>query len=248
MARRSRRVRPVLCSILCAIGARSVSGQSAVAAARFPARAVHVAVDVTPAGVRVRERFELAEEPRDRSFRVLTEPCTPIGDVVIRRDGRPVRLTYETRGPWLTLRDTGAPTGTAGAYEVEYAATATDAEPRIPLVVPMTPFADDSSLRARGAVVEVRFESSVRDGRVILPRMEPQSDARHWQGRYLALPSFVRLSVGAGGATCARARAGADTGGLPARFLTFVAVLVLWVPLYLWWVSRDRDVRPTANG
>jgi hypothetical protein len=88
-------------------------------------------------------------------------------------------------------------------------------------------------------------------GHVILPRMERASDPRGprvWEGRYLALPSFVRVGdvEAAGDGNCV-AVTGGDTGGLPARFFTFVAVLVLWVPLYLWWVSRDPDPGTVAD-
>jgi hypothetical protein len=126
----------------------------------------------------------------------------------------------------------------------------------IPLAHLANPLArKDSS--GRGAVtVAVRFARS--SGEVEFPHMTPFANSANraeqtaqagrngtrqalneWSGRYVAVPSF--LKVGGFAFACDRLPAAGDNGGLVWRFSLLVGIMVAWVPIYLSWARRTGE-------
>jgi hypothetical protein len=85
--------------------------------------------------------------------------------------------------------------------------------------------------------VVVRFGQT--DGRVEFPHMSRQA-ASEWSGRFIAVPSFVKVRKPNPGCD-ALSRASGDNGGLVWRFALLVGIMVAWVPLYLAWARRTGE-------
>jgi hypothetical protein len=224
--------------------ARPQSADSA--SLRFAAAGTRVTIAVEGDRARVRAELVPADSARDAPavFSYLAQECAPIDSLRVTRGSEVLALSETEAGPWRRVTAPAPSSPSQGTHLVEYVVRLLGGEPKIPIVLPADPLVRGVA-HDPGALVTLTFRTG--SGRVVLPRMERAPDAPAWHGRYLALPSFVRVAgVGADGSCAAPATSG-DSGGLPARFYTFVAVLVLWVPLYLWWVSRDPEPRPAAD-
>jgi hypothetical protein len=79
--------------------------------------------------------------------------------------------------------------------------------------------------------------------RPVFPAMQARSQ-RQWEARVPALPSVLRVAVDDPRPTVCDSTAPAlNAGPFLFVFSAFVAVLVLWVPLYLWWARRSSEPR-----
>jgi hypothetical protein len=142
------------------------------------------------------------------------------------------------------LHDTTADVESAGgnSYQLQYVVHLDEREPGIPIVLPATVLERSDGTRGATVVLRVRFVPPAAGARVLIPQLLPESSGDAWSATLLALPSLVRVRVPAIAAAsgCSRSLAGND-GGLTWRFVIFVTVMALWVPLYLWWVARRPD-------
>ena len=214
---------------------------------RFPASDVRVEITVgSNATATVRESYVITRELRSgaASFQYLASPCAPIDSLSASIGGRPVAFATERNGPWVRLHDTTADVESAGGntYQLQYLVHLDEREPAIPVVLPATVLDRSDGKRGATVLVRVRFAPPVAGARVILPQLLPERSGDVWSATLLALPSLVRVRVSAiaEASRCSRALAG-DEGGLTWRFAIFVAVMALWVPLYLWWVARRPE-------
>lgn len=216
----------------------------------------------TPNAVRVEERYTLGPSATSLELRVLTRPCMVIEHLRIERDGVVLAGAEARRGPWITWRDT-TPSGGDSlrllvGYDVWLGGSRT-----IPLAHLTAPLATQDSLRRGAVTVAVRFVRGA--GEVEFPHMSravptssteraeassagaPGASSRNgtrqapneWSGRYVAMPSFVK--VGGPAFACDRRPAAGDNGGLVWRFFLLVGIMAAWVPLYLAWARRSGD-------
>jgi hypothetical protein len=188
----------------------------------------------TPNAVHVEQEYVLAvSQPLE--LRALTRPCVVIDHVRIERDGTPLRLDETRDGRWITWRDGTASGGDSIRLVVRYDAWlgGSGAVPLVHLAAPVT----RAGSRQGNVNVVVRFP---RDGdKVVFPRMTRQAP-NEWSGRFVAVPSFVKVRDPNPGCD-ALSRAPGDNGGLVWRFTLLVGIMVAWVPLYLAWARRTGD-------
>jgi hypothetical protein len=219
----------------------------------------------SPNSVNIEERYVLGPSSQPIVLRVLTRPCIVIEKMRIERDGVAALVTAEARNrPWLTWRDT-TPSGDDSIrllvrYHVWLGGSGT-----IPLVHLAAPLAREDSSRQGAVTVAVRFARGA--GQVGFPHMTravptlsteraertepvgaPGASSRNgtrqapneWSGRYVAIPSFVK--VGDPTFVCdLRAEAPGDDGGLVRRYWLLIGIMVAWVPIYLSWARRTGE-------
>lgn len=214
---------------------------------RFPANDVRVEIAVgSNASATVRESYAITRELRGglASFQYLASPCASIDSLSASIGGRPVAFATERNGPWVMLHDTTADVESVGGntYQLQYVVHLDEREPAIPIVLPAAVLDRSDGKRGAAVLVRVRFSPPAAGARVLVPQLLPEPPGDAWSGTLLALPSLVRVRVPAiaAAAGCSRSLAG-NEGGLTWRFAIFVAVMALWVPLYLWWVARRPD-------
>ena len=204
---------------------------------------ITVALD-TLGGAQVREAYAhvgdtLTHRPR---FQWLARPCAEIGDIQLTDARGRVVLAPASHGVWVKLDD--AVLATRGApidsFTVDYRVQGGGARGTtrdIPLVLPSFPI--PRSEGAREGSVTVRVLGTTRDESVRFPQLARSANGEEWSGRFVAIPSFVRIVAGSdAGAPCVSEPVRGDDGGLVWRFSLLVGILVAWVPLYLWWARR----------
>jgi hypothetical protein len=152
----------------------------------------------------------------------------------VELDGAALAGSEARHGPWIVWRDTTAPRSNSGQLSVRYDVWLGGSR-TIPLAHLAAPPAGDSS-RNGAAAVAIRFARGV--GEVEFPFMTRQAPDE-WSGRYVALPSFVK--VGGFALACDRPPPAGDNGGLVWRFSLLVGIMVAWVPLYLAWARRTGE-------
>ena len=185
--------------------------------------------------MRVEERYTLEPSAVPIELKVLTRPCVVIENMRIERDGVVQAIAEVRTGPWITWRDTTPSSADSIRLLVEYDAWL-GGSGAVPLVHLASPLARESS--GEGSVtVAVRFAGN--DGEVAFPHMTRQAP-NEWSGRYIAAPSFVKVSRGNKGCD-RRLLAPLADGGLAWRFSLLVGIMVAWVPLYLAWARRTGD-------
>jgi predicted deacylase len=233
--------RPALPALLGLALAAALAGD---ARAQEAVGAVDVLLTVDARGAaRVEERYLVAPFRQAAELRLLTRPCAGVGSVRVRRSGVAVPVLQERDGPWLVVRDTTAAAGDTLDLRVRYEVRWRGTEPDIPLLLLTTPIPQEDGEREGTVRVRVRLPDA--SGHVVFPHMARRG-AAEWEARYVAIPSFVQVSLGGGegaaAAACAPegAPAGSD-GGLVWRFLLLVGIMGAWVPLYLAWARRSGD-------
>jgi len=175
----------------------------------------------------------------------------------IERDGIVLAGAEARHGPWITWRDTTPQGGDSlrlfVSYDVWLGGSRT-----IPLAHLTPPLARQDSSRGGAVTVAVRFVRGA--GEVEFPHMTravPANSAERaeqkahagrngtrqapdeWSGRYVAVPSFVK--VGGFAFACDRRPTAGDNGGLVWRFSLLVGIMVAWVPIYLSWARRTGE-------
>jgi hypothetical protein len=212
----------------------------------------------TPNAVRVEQRFAVGAATEPIELRLLTRPCMLIHNLRVERNGAPVAGVEARKGPWITWRDTtqsrpDSPVLTI-AYEAWLGGSRTIPLAVLTSVLPGTRMADGAvrvAVQFDGRAVlasDVEFPQMTRVAlpgsvRADQPVRENPSGTRQlpsaWSGRYVALPSF--LKVGGPAFACDRIPPTGDNGGLVWRFALLVGIMVAWVPLYLAWARRTGE-------
>jgi len=224
---------------LCFFAACWGHGQEALAQLAVGGADIEVTIDAS-GRVRVEERWVVAPAPTSVELRALMRPCADVGDVRVERDGEPVPVVTGREGPWLVLRERAAVRRDTLQLLVRYDVTLAARRAAVPLLLLTTPLAQRAGGREGSAGVVVRFRDP--SGVVHFPHMT-RAGADGWAGRFVAVPSLLEVSVGgaeAAGCTASDGPPG-DDGGLLWRFLLFVGIMVVWVPVYLRWAGRSRE-------
>jgi hypothetical protein len=195
-----------------------------------------------PDSAAVQEEYTLVSGSGALSFQYLSDPCATVGPVRITSNGTPVPYATEANVPWVMLHDTSVaePDRDSSGVSLSYAVRLRGGIARIPLILPAATLLSVAGRRDAVVALSVSVTGRAGGARVTLPQMQPNDAANRWVGHYLAVPSIVRVQTGTSDAGCER-RLGGDSGGLEWRFVVFTGTMVLWVPLYLWWVSRRRE-------
>lgn len=185
-------------------------------------------------------RYTFTGNPGAMSFEYLEQPCTIVGPVQMQSAGRAVPYAREVTGPWIRLHDTSDvdPARESLAYRLTYEVRLAATDVSVPIVMPTTTLAGTR----RGEPVASIYAILPWSARPIVPRMSFTASSRSWSTRLVALPSAVRLA-GAGAPNEKCWLEPKNSGGLAPIFWALVATLALWVPLYLWWATRQRHSR-----
>lgn len=211
-----------------------------------PGLTTNVSVIITPdsAGALVHEEFvhasdSLQQRPR---FRALTRACATIEDVQLTEGDRRRSLTAGAPGPWVTFDDFGergadSPTrARATTLTLQYRVRHQGALMDVPLILPA--HAIPRVEGEREGTVHVRVEGFPSGNEVRFPQLVHDATANTWSARFVAIPSFVRLTTKDTVGECTAPVGHGDDGGLSWRFWLLVGILVAWVPLYLAWAQR----------
>jgi hypothetical protein len=202
---------------------------------------VDITVDVGPNVAHVEERYLLAPAAAPVSLRVLTRPCTKIGNLAVERAGSVLPVAESRAGPWLTFRDTTQGNGDSLRLLVRY-----DVQPAGAGVIPLVHLTSAVTRNgsARAGPVNVLVTISDTAARVAFPHMTRDAP-NGWSAPFVAVPSFVEVA-GLRAAPCDEGRGvGGDNGGLVWRFFLLVGIMITWVPLYLAWARRSSDREQT---
>ena len=206
----------------------------------FPSHDVRVEITVDDAGAAtVREEYALTGPLRRASFQLLGDPCATVEAVSATLDQGSVDLNTapDLHGPW-TLFQLASTTGRndgGATFHLQYDVRTKGVDATVPIALPAAALAIAEGERGARVTLAVVFASP--ESRVLMPRLERATQNR-WEGRFLAIPSIVRVQSAlpvAGG--CDR-QIGGSTGGLEWRFAVFAGTMAIWVPVYLWWFGR----------
>lgn len=207
--------------------------------------AADVGVTVGAEGVvQVEERYVMPGGLPSVELRALTRPCADIRNVRVQRSGSEVAGVQLRDGPWLVLRDT-TPVQVSDTLRlsVRYEVRVRGGRADIPLMHLAAPVPQRDGEREGPVRLVVRFAEEA--SRVVFPHMTRKAPTE-WGARYVAVPSFVAVSlagsdrVNASGCAAAGGPPG-DSGGLVWRFLLLVGIMGAWVPLYLAWARRTGE-------
>ncbi len=211
-----------------------------------PAAAASVQVTVvidSPGRAVVRERYRVPRDTGTLQLQLLARACAAVSGVTVSNYVHTLPLSATLHGPWIRLRDT---TGQAFnvdslGFDVSYTVAMAAPSADIPLVQLARPIPRREDDREGSVSLSVRTDDEVR-----FPRLTRSASTRTWVGRYVAIPSFVRVERAGDTDSAMTTCAGRDTsdssdGGLTWRFYTLVAIMVTWVPLYLAWARRAHE-------
>jgi len=190
----------------------------------------------TPNAVVVEERYALGPSAASLELRVMTRPCMLVEKLRVEGDGVVLKGSETLNGPWITWRDTTTARGDSLRLSVRYTVWLGGSR-TIPLMHLTAPLARNESSRLGAVTVAVRFAHS--GGHVEFPYMTRQAP-NEWSGRYVAVPSF--LKVGGPAFPCDRPPdVAGDNGGLVWRYWLLLGIMVAWVPIYLTWARRTGE-------
>ena len=190
----------------------------------------------TPNAVHVEERYTLGPSAASLELRVMTRPCMLVEKLRVEGDGVVLKGSETFNGPWITWRDTTTARGDSLRLSVRYTVWLGGSR-TIPLMHLTAPLARNESSRLGAVTVALRFAHS--GGQVEFPYMTRQAP-NEWSGRYVAVPSF--LKVGGPAFPCDRPPdVAGDNGGLVWRYWLLLGIMVAWVPIYLTWARRTGE-------
>ena len=190
----------------------------------------------TPNAVHVEERYALGPSAASLELRVMTRPCMLVENLRVEGDGVVLKGSETLNGPWITWRDTTAARGDSLRLSVRYTVWLGGSR-TIPLMHLTAPLVRNESSRLGAVTVALRFAHS--GGQVEFPYMTRQAP-NEWSGRYVAVPSF--LKVGGPAFPCDRPPdVAGDNGGLVWRYWLLLGIMVAWVPIYLTWARRTGE-------
>jgi hypothetical protein len=225
-----------------------VSGKDAAAQnGPFPASDVRIDVIIDQTSrVSVREEYTLLRLPDVLAFQVLSNRCARVGPVSATIGERPVTFDEERRGPWTYLHGataTGADRNAALRVHVQYEVVVGDIDATVPIVMPAATLERAAGTRGANVDLTVAWSGNGDGAAVIFPRLERTAAGAIWEGRFLAIPSLVRVRAPLGRREPCDAETLASSGGLEWRFWLFTGIMVVWVPLYLWVFGRQTEQR-----
>ena len=224
-----------------ALVARDVRSQSLStgAAARVQ---VSVVIDSTGRAL-VRERYRVPRDTGAIQLQLLTRACASVGEVILSNYVSTFVLPSTGHAPWRILRDTtgAAYSPDSSGFDISYVVALGEQSVDIPLVQLTRPIP-----RREGEGEGSVSLSVLTGGRVGFPRLARKAPSEAWVGRFVAVPSFVHVDqmgkVTSTVADCiAPAQRPISDGGLRWRFFTLLAMMVAWVPLYLFWARRTQE-------
>jgi len=210
----------------------------------FPAHEVYIVVTLHDARVAdVVEQYMLTASLDETRWAFLASPCTEVERIAATLGDRPVAVAIDnrTRAPWTQLRLASSMPDRGGAGEalmLRYDVRLSGSDATVPIVLPSAVLQRPEGARGASVRIDVRVDNDAIDARVLLPRFERAHSGRMWQGRFLAVPAFVRIRL-TGAAGCDR-WSSESAGGLEWRTVVFVGTMAMWVPVYLWWFGRER--------
>ena len=209
------------------------------------AAGVQVQVTVDSTGhARVLERYRIPRDTGRMQLQLLQRACATVSVVTLSTYADTFVLASTVNGPWVTLRDTTASgqahNADSSGFDVSYT------------VSPGAPSVDVPVVQLTRAIPRLEGEreggvslSVATDGEVLFPRLSRRAPGQPWVGRFVAIPSFVRIAQTRGAtpvAGCASEVASdSSDGGLTWRFWTLVGIMLAWVPLYLTWARRAQS-------
>lgn len=208
-----------------------------------PARAtgagVQVTVAIDSARARITERYRVPPDTGALRLQLLDRACGTVGPVSLFNYRDTIALASTGPGPWVTLRDTTGRgfNADSGGFDVQYEVVLGPGWVDIPLVQLTRAIPRDDRQREGGVAVEVTASGVVR-----FPRLA-RGASGVWSGRFVGVPSFVRIEgPSERAAECpAPPWEGSDDGGLSWRFWLLLGIMVAWVPLYLAWARRAQE-------
>ena len=190
----------------------------------------------TPNAVHVDERYVLRLAPQALEFRIMTKPCMRVENLRVEGNGVVLMGSESLVGPWIMWRDTTFAPGDSLRLSVRYTVWLGGSR-TIPLMHLTAPLARNESSRLGAVTIALRFAHS--GGEVEFPYMTRQAP-NEWSGRYVAVPSF--LKVGGPAFPCDRPPdVAGDNGGLVWRYWLLLGIMVAWVPIYLTWARRTGE-------
>jgi hypothetical protein len=223
------------------LGTAGTRAQSAPAGA---VAGVQVSVVIDSTGrAQVRERYRIPRDTGVLQLQHIRRACASVGDVMLSNYVGKFTLASTEHAPWIRLRDTtgNAYSADSSGFEISYTVALAASSVDIPLVQLSRPVPRREEDREGSVSLSV-----VTDGEVGFPRLTRRAPGVAWAGRFVAVPSFVRLKRTGGATTLPADCVGSapnesSDGGLTWRFWTLVAIMVAWVPLYLAWARRAQD-------
>ena len=183
----------------------------------------------------VRATYALAQDVPLPSLRYLSARCATVERIAVSLAGVRLEPAATARGPWVDLAlNAGSTHGQVGDTLVVWYVSQLSADvASIPLLLPVAPL-------SRPARLDLRLPSA--DARPVLPHLSRDGAPDTWFATLRALPSAVRVDLGWPSAgPCAETQPAGEAGDFRIRLGVFIATLVLWIPLYFWWASRQPD-------
>jgi hypothetical protein len=220
--------------VVLALAAASARGQQPSPA--ISSASINIAIDAPDVAV-VNVNLSADRPMAPVAWQFLHDRCAGIDTVLFTQANTTQAVLPSSRGPWTTVPapDMSTPTATL-RYRVHMFGPVA----AIPIVMPAAPLGDRGAAAVR---LRLTIGSRLAHARPLFPALH-QVGAGEWEAQFPAMPSVVRIALNDSVvASCAGEEAPASAGPFLPIFFSFVAVLVLWVPLYLWWARRSRDSR-----
>jgi len=219
------------CLLLIGLLAASRSGADD---AVFPSRQVSIEVVVRGSIAAVTEDYFVTRPITTAVFQLLVGDCSRVGRITGTLDGHPMSFDVTRKGPWQILRGTiGAAHMEGDDCHVQYEVRLGDRDSTVPILLPAAPLERAEGSRGAAVTLHVPPFADRSVPTVLLPRLEP--DSVGLTGRFLAVPSIVRIRVPSMERSPCDVSATGTTGGLEWRFWIFAGTMAVWVPFYLWW-------------
>lgn len=212
----------------------------------FPARDVRVDIIIDQTSrVSVREEYALIRLPDVLAFQFLSNRCARVGPVSATIGERPVAFDEERRHPWTYLRSatTGVERGAALRLRLQYEVAVGAIDATVPIVLPAAMLERAEGTRGANVDLTVAWSGNADGAAVLFPRLDRAGSGAIWEGRFLAIPSMIRVHAPLGRREPCDPETPATTGGLEWRFWLFTGIMVVWVPLYLWLFGRRAEAR-----
>jgi hypothetical protein len=210
----------------------------------LPVESVRVEITVSGAGnAAVREHFLFSQPVSLPEFRYLDDTCAVLSDVDFSSSSETIPVAILQPGAWvsLLLRDASQPVHSN--LDVRYMVRLSGALPNVPLVFPASVLDSPGRNLLDVVKMQVMFPPGSKTSTILLPQMQrSRSDATVWEQSTVAIPSFLRMRLGAGIAQhpcTAGAATTIPTGSLEWWIAGFCTSLVIFVVVYMRWATGE---------